>query len=201
DKGAVYDETEESALLALYSTIASDGLQARHVKPDASSRDVWKSLCAEFEGNNRSQRMQLKRALYMPVHDPSVSIIDYIHGVVSASDRLAALECAVKEHDIVDSLIMNLDDSWSIVRTILTSQATEPKLEAVKATLISHEQNTMARDEYSADAHAVRSGGRRHRSRSTSRSRTRSGGFDWLNTKERDVCHRCGRPGHRSSRC
>ncbi|KAJ7161632.1 hypothetical protein C8R46DRAFT_1283905 [Mycena filopes] len=29
-----------------------------------------------------------------------------------------------------------------------------------------------------------------------------SSSFDWLNTKAReDVCHRCGRPGHRSSRC
>lgn len=214
DAGDVWDELEESAVLALYSTM-DDSLQARFVPPATTSRTAWKNLCAEFEGNTRAQRMEFKRELYRPRHDPEKPIADYIQGIVSAAGSLTALGHTIAPADIVDSIIMNLDESWTLVYTLLTTQAHEPKLEEVKAALSAHEKHNPLR-EMSESAHAVRAGGRRRKSRSRSRSRRRSrsrsrrrshsrprqsGGFDWLNTRDRDVCHRCGRAGHRSSRC
>ncbi|KZV79414.1 hypothetical protein EXIGLDRAFT_661089 [Exidia glandulosa HHB12029] len=142
DKAAIWDELEESALLALYSTMASTSLQARHVRPTLSSRQVWASLKEEFEGNNRARRMQIKQAFFKPQHDTALPISDYIQSIVNAADTLNALDWQVKDADIVDSIISNLDDSWSLVRTVLTTQSSEPKLDAVKATLLAHERET-----------------------------------------------------------
>lgn len=201
-----WDTLDKWSRIALYSTIASASIRASHIKPEGTagqtSRTIWASLVSEFEGDSRAARMTYKRALYTPVHDPSCPISDYINGVVAASDGLGRLQHSVPKNDVVDSIIMNLHESWTLQRTLLMSHKTEPDLAIVKEQLLRHERDNKLLDAPD-EAHAARSGGRSsHRKPPRpARSRSRSPKYDWLNTKGRDACHRCGLPGHRSSRC
>ncbi|KAF8583579.1 hypothetical protein K439DRAFT_1617382 [Ramaria rubella] len=80
-----------------------------------------------------------QKRLYNPMHNISKPISIYIQDIVHAAELLTALGHQPPTTDVVDLILMNLDLSFTIVRTLLTTQTSEPSLATVKKTLTDQE--------------------------------------------------------------
>ncbi|KAG6883214.1 hypothetical protein C0992_009411 [Termitomyces sp. T32_za158] len=97
---------------------------------------------------------------------------------------------------------MNFHSNFSIVRTLLTTQADEPTLATVKKILTDQEDTrTVLNPDAVEEVQAMY--GRTKKGRSSQADSDDEGPlrYDWLNSQGKDACHCCGLPGHRSSRC
>ncbi|KAF4618043.1 hypothetical protein D9613_012872 [Agrocybe pediades] len=133
--------------MVLYKTISANSTRDAHFKdtsPAQTAKDVWESLKSEYQKDSRASRFELKKRLYNPVHDVDQPISVYIQDIIAASEALTALGHPPSPLDIVDSILMNLDSSFGIVRTLLTSQPNEPTLAAVKKMLTDQEDTRVA---------------------------------------------------------
>ncbi|KAJ6623382.1 hypothetical protein B0H10DRAFT_2213438 [Mycena sp. CBHHK59/15] len=68
-------------------------------------------------------------------HDPSKDITVYIRTMAAAVSRLTAMGVVVDATTHKDLLLINLDSSFSAVRTVLLARATEPALEEITSLL------------------------------------------------------------------
>ncbi|KAF8589187.1 hypothetical protein K439DRAFT_1612995 [Ramaria rubella] len=75
--------------------------------------------------------------------------------IVNVAESLSNLGHPPAAIDIVDSILMNLDPSFAIVHTLLTTQTSEPTLTAVKKTLTDQEDTKSALDGGSGDKEEV----------------------------------------------
>lgn len=204
--------TDKEVIAAIYKTIESNAIRTNHIKPFSASprqtaAEVWASLKQAFIRDSRAHRFELKRRLYNPTHDPSRPVMDYINDIVNAHTSLSDLGHTPPSVDITDSILMHLHSSYDVVRASLVTQSSEPSLETIKKVL----------DDFYRDGQLKGSGGglldqsalyvRKGKDRSSRRKAESSDdddsdtGYDWGNTRGGDACHRCGRPGHRSSKC
>lgn len=219
---ATWDQTNRMACVAIYKTVPVETIRASHCAPGKTAADWWKSLKGEFLKDSRSARLEMKHRLLNPVHDPSQPVATYIDGITKAANDLASIGREVDDSDIVDSIIMHLDDSWTTIKTILTAREDDLTPLFVRDQLIEH-QRVFGKDELS-DGTALygRSGSyTRERQRGKSRrpaaptrkpaadrDRVQSGSesdsakeFRWLDPHNVDDCHRCGRRGHIARFC
>lgn len=198
---------DSQARIAMYKTTSSNAVRSAHFKnilPPAGPQTagaVWSSLKAEYQKDSRATRFDLKKRLYNPVHNTEQPISQYIQDIVSAAESLVALGHPPASADIVDSILMNLDPSFAVVRTMLTSQPTEPTLEIVKKMLVDQEDERRAITGESLVETAHYSKKKTKGRPKKDNSDSEDGDGTWLNPDNDDACHRCGKPGHRSSRC
>ncbi|KAF8591810.1 hypothetical protein K439DRAFT_1321636, partial [Ramaria rubella] len=89
---------------------------------------VWLSLKAEYQKDSCATRFELKKHLYNPTHDIAKPISIYIQDIITAAEALTLLSHEPAATDVVDSILMNLDLSFAIVHTLLTTQTSEPSL-------------------------------------------------------------------------
>ncbi|KAF8577432.1 hypothetical protein K439DRAFT_1622126 [Ramaria rubella] len=116
---------------------------------------VWLSLKTKYQKDSRATRFKLKKHLYNPTHDISKPILAYIQDIVNVAESLSNLGHPPAAIDIVDSILMNLDPSFAIIRTLPTTQTSEPTLTAVKKTLTDQEDTKLALDGGSGDKEEV----------------------------------------------
>ncbi|KAF8583704.1 hypothetical protein K439DRAFT_1617281 [Ramaria rubella] len=174
---------------------------------------VWLSLKTEYQKDSHAIRFELKKCLYNPTHDISKPILAYIQDIVNAAESLSNLGHPPAAIDIVDSILMNLDPSFAIVCTFLTTQTSEPTLTAVKKTLTDQEDMKSALDGGSGNKEEVmyakyrckkmKQKGKQMKKPDSDSDSDSEGPplYKWLNPNNKDVCHRCSRPGHQSLRC
>ncbi|KAJ7884753.1 hypothetical protein B0H14DRAFT_2434650, partial [Mycena olivaceomarginata] len=132
----------------------------------------------------------------------------YISGVLGARQVLTNLGCKVEDGETVDTLLMNLHESYSNARGSILTQKDEPNLDTVKALLLKAQPNNFLPGQ-SADPVALALAARTF----PTRDRGHSGGapsggsledlkgFHWCSATAHDQCRRCGRTGHISDRC
>ncbi|KAF8585502.1 hypothetical protein K439DRAFT_1615892 [Ramaria rubella] len=205
-----------STMLVL-TTDNSARLAADHpYSPPQTPNAVWLSLKAEYQKDSRATRFELKKHLYNLTHDIAKPISIYIQDIITAAEALTSLGHEPAATDVVDSILMNLDPSFAIVRTLLTTQTSEPSLAAVKKALTDQEDTKLALtgeldDKPSESAMHAKCSNKRSKPKTSRKKKVSSSdtnsdsddthSYDWLNPSNKDVCHRCGRPGHRSSHC
>ena len=169
---------------------------------------AWKKLKDTFEKDTSSHRLALRTQLWHPRHDPSLDIMTYINSITSAADQLAAMKAdhKPKDNEIADIILINLDESYSAVRTVLTSRSTEPTVEEIISVLQEEEGQRKLRD---PDAESSGSMSAALAARTSSFGRPRfqaskqSDGprLRWGNPTKGSGCNRCGASGHHSDAC
>ncbi|KAG6875641.1 hypothetical protein C0993_008210 [Termitomyces sp. T159_Od127] len=123
-------------------TISSTDIIHAHFKnttPAQTAHAVWTTLKDEFQKDTHAKHFELKQRLYNPIHNIEQPVSVYIQDIISAYEALTALGHAPAAVDVVDSILMNLHSDFSIVRTLLTTQADEPTLATVKKVLTDQE--------------------------------------------------------------
>jgi hypothetical protein len=222
---AQWEQHSANAASALYKTIKSDAVRAEHIKDNSTGPEIWKSLLATYQRDSRATRFEYKAPFYNPIHDPTLPVDDYVSSVVRASERLGSIGHPPPPLEIVDSVIMHVHPSFATARSILMAQTKEPTLEEVRAFFNEFERDMKLQKTGGpeiqtallAEAQALaakvsksKSKSKEGDSKETRRSKGHrrhslsdddGEGFDWLNTQGGKGCHRCGRDGHRSSRC
>ncbi|KAG6894224.1 hypothetical protein C0992_006985, partial [Termitomyces sp. T32_za158] len=129
---------DQSACATLYKTISSTDIIHAHsinTTPAQTANAVWIALKDKFQKDTCAKRFELKQHLYNPIHDIEKPVSVYIQDIVSAYEALTALGHAPAAVDVIDSILMNLHSNFSIVCTLLTTQADEPTLATVKKIL------------------------------------------------------------------
>ncbi|KAG6821828.1 hypothetical protein H0H92_000635, partial [Tricholoma furcatifolium] len=111
----------------------------KNTTPPQSANAVWISIKGDFQKDSRARRFEYKRRLYNPIHDIEKPVAAYIQDIVDAAESLATLGHKPANVDVVDSILMNLHPNFSIPRTLLTAQQSEPSLAVVKKTLTDQE--------------------------------------------------------------
>lgn len=194
----------------IYKTIALNAIRTNHIKPFSAkprqtAHQVWTSLKDTFIRDSRALRFELKRRLYNPVHDPSLPVMDYINDIVNAHGALSDLGHSPPPVDIADSVLMHLHPSYDMVCASLVSQSAEPSLETIKKVLDDFYRDGKLKDGGAGAQSAFYVRKEKETSRRKSTESSDDDGedleYDWGNTRGKDACHRCGRPGHQSSKC
>lgn len=205
----------EGALPIIWALVSKD---LQHlVEGENSGSTAFAALKKKFESSTMARRVELRKALYGAVHDPSKPMDVYIQAVTIAAAQLKAIGHTVEDTEIKDIILMNLHPSYHVIRATLLSQSTEPDLATIKSVLagsaiaVSHDVGMHIKSESDFDtALAARDGGRGFRGtrgRSGSGQRSSSNfpvdekGYHWCDTNNDGTCHRCGRPGHIAARC
>ncbi|KAF8576385.1 hypothetical protein K439DRAFT_1283276, partial [Ramaria rubella] len=81
----------------------------------------------------------LKKCFYNLTHDIVKPISTYIQDIITVVEALTSLGHEPAATDIVNSILMNLDPSFTIVHTLFTTQTSELSLAAVKKALTDQE--------------------------------------------------------------
>ncbi|KIJ22787.1 hypothetical protein M422DRAFT_103840, partial [Sphaerobolus stellatus SS14] len=102
------------------------------------AHEVWTSIKDDYVKDSRAVRFELKRRLYNPIHDTGKPISLYIDDIANAANSLIALGHPPANTDIIDSILMHLDQSWSIPHSSLITQSGEPTLSVIRKTLDDH---------------------------------------------------------------
>ncbi|KAF8576793.1 hypothetical protein K439DRAFT_1292535, partial [Ramaria rubella] len=210
---------DHQARSALYKTISSNAIHSAHFKHTSllqTANTVRLSLKAEYQKDSHTTHFELKKHLYNPTHDIAKPILIYIQDIVTVAEALTLLGHEPATTDIVDSILMNLDPSFAIICTLLTMQTSEPSLAAVKKALTDQEDMKLALtgelfDKPSKSAMHAKCSNKRSKPKMSRKKKGSSSdmdsdsddthSYDWLNPSNKEICHQCGRPGHRSSCC
>jgi len=114
-----------------------------HIEPEwqhlvlgeTSGSVAFAKLKKQFEASNFSRCIALRKAFYGAVHDTSQPIEIYIQSVVDVKSQLEAIGVKVDDDALKDVILMNLDDTFSGVRTSLLTQPTEPSFDTIRSVL------------------------------------------------------------------
>ncbi|RXW11748.1 hypothetical protein EST38_g14107 [Candolleomyces aberdarensis] len=198
--------TDKEVIAVLYKTIASNTIRTNHIKslsatPRQTACELWAALKETFVRDSRSLRFELKRRLYNPVHDTSRPVLEYVSDIINAHASLADLRHSPPTIDIIDSILMHLDPSFDIVRSSLVTQSSDPSLETIKKVLDDFYRDGKAKGSGVGEPEAAMFTRRGKGTRRRDEEEEEEEYYDWGNTRGGDACHRCGRPGHRSSKC
>ncbi|KZV79038.1 hypothetical protein EXIGLDRAFT_589597, partial [Exidia glandulosa HHB12029] len=93
----------------------------------------------EYQRDLHSARLKMKDRFYNLVHNPSQPVKQYIDSIMRAASDLASIKRPVDNVEIIDSLIMHLDESWAMIKTILAARKDEPSSTEVRLILIEHQ--------------------------------------------------------------
>jgi len=187
---------------------------------ETSGSITFAKLKKQFEASNFSRRIALRKAFYGAIHDMSQPIKIYIRSVVDAKSQLEAIGVKVDDDALKDVILMNLDDSFSGVRTSLLTQPTEPSFDTIRSILgssthIVHPDIPIKPEEYAMAAKSGQRRGGRKQMRSHGRGDSSENwrdhsegggikdekGYHWCDTTNDYHCHRCGHMGHNAARC
>lgn len=181
------------------------------VEDEETATAAWTKLKAYFEKSTMGHRMAARRAFHTVKHDAYMSIAAYIQAVTSARAKLEAFGCTVTDTECVDVMLMNLDESFSTIRTTILAQKNEPDLKTVKAMLMDGSSNTvnikiensnetaLGGCGYRASAH-VRPSRPRLSTPNPSANPIDEKGYRWCDPNNEN-CRRCGRRGHIAINC
>lgn len=132
--------------MALYKTILSNTVHDVHFKnssPSQTANQVWESLKSEYQKDSCAFYFELKKCLYNLIHNTSQPVSSYIQNVISASNSLTSLGHSPASLDVVNLIFINLDQSFSIVCTLLISQSDELSITFVKKILTDQEDTRL----------------------------------------------------------
>jgi gag-polypeptide of LTR copia-type len=166
--------------------------------------EMYAALRKHYEGDTPAKRMELRRSLYHIKHDTDRPILHFINTIRSITAELTAIGHAPKADEIRDIVLMNLDSSFEIIRTMLASQdqnnGADWTLDALSSKLTVFEANRISRGEVSFESANL---ARTHRSSGHNHHLHRSRSSDnWGNIQNLPgACQRCGRSGHEAPKC
>ncbi|KAF8580170.1 hypothetical protein K439DRAFT_1620009 [Ramaria rubella] len=204
---SIWLAADHCARSVLYKTILSNTICSVHFKPTLlpqTANAVWLSLKVKYQKYSRATCFELKKCLYNPTHDIAKPILIYIQDIVTAADALTLLGHEPAIMAIVNSILMNLDLSFAIVCTLLTTQTSEPSLTAVKKALTDQEDTKSALtgeldDKPSKSAMHAKHGNKRSKLKMSRKKKGSSSDTDnnlddmhlynWLHLNNKDVCH------------
>jgi len=168
-----------------------------------TAQALWSKLEKTFEASTMSTRMNARQAFVNTKHDPSKPIDVYLANIDDCVRRLDRLSAKPTNLEIKDTILMNLDDSFSPTRLAIVTALNEPSLTAVKEQLRSAGSSVplaptpIVKEEEKEIALAARS-----RPLSSTRGpRPGRGKFRWCSAIAHDQCRRCGITGHIADRC
>jgi hypothetical protein len=115
---AEYKEKSEEAYCIIVFTIEPSQFVYLHTITD-NGVQAWKALKDVYIRKTRVNRVSLMRQLYNFKHDIAQPIDVYIRGILRLVWELRAIDVEMSDRHVTDILIMNLDDSWSTVKTML----------------------------------------------------------------------------------
>jgi len=189
---------------------------------------AWKILKAEFEGNTRSRRYEIRHRFNQPIHHLDHPIEEYIQGVLQARKELMSIGCSIDDTETCDMIIMNLNPAFDTIRTTLIAREKEPTLTELQ-TILKEADRDLKKDNQATPAgetalaarrvggdwkkgyakghgsgYGQRDGDRKGSDRSGGSSRSsgiQHGGYRWCDTTHDNHCHRCGQTGHIAARC
>ncbi|KAJ7716657.1 hypothetical protein DFH07DRAFT_715040, partial [Mycena maculata] len=137
----------------------------------------------------------------------------YINKVRAAAKVLKGLKCDPGDIETTDILLMNLHPSWVTVRTTITSNKDEQKLDDVIGILNGSTVELPVKEEdegpvlaMAASGPRFGSGGRKGGAGGGNGGSHQDHSFDdkgyhWCDPTNENHCHRCGRSGHIAARC
>ncbi|CDO75143.1 hypothetical protein BN946_scf184639.g5 [Trametes cinnabarina] len=132
-----WDLQAENALTIIGLSIQPD--QYEYIRDAKTGPATWAALRAVYEKNSRANRIALKREFYTTRHDPNAPIREYTNRVTALANRLKAIGVTLKDEDIVDVLIFNLDPSWASIASSLSALPGDLKLTDVIGALVDEE--------------------------------------------------------------
>ncbi|CDO74298.1 hypothetical protein BN946_scf184839.g3 [Trametes cinnabarina] len=186
DKQERWDLQAENALTIIGLSIQPD--QYEYIRDAKTGPAAWAALCAVYEKNSRANQIALKREFYTTRHNPNALIREYTNHVTALANRLKAIGVTLKDEDIVDVLIFNLDPSWASIASSLSALPGDLKLTDVIGALVDEEARR-------APETAI-SGSTEDTALYTQSRRSRA-----MNAPQSVKCYICGKPGHISHDC
>jgi hypothetical protein len=108
-----------------------------------SGKEAWAKLIAEYQKDNAMNQLMLHQQLYSITHNPAIPIADFIKGVLLVTCKLNAIGHKLSHTEISNKILIGLDNSWSLVHTMLTLQSTSPTIDEITSALKQYEANEM----------------------------------------------------------
>ena len=158
-----------------------------HIKHCKGPAEAWKTLSNIHETKSLSNILFLRRKFFTIKMQEADDMLDHINKVKSLVDQLTCLEVAIKDEDVVMTLLDSLPTSYEHLITALeTRPMKELTLEFVIARLM-HEVTKGKEKEPQGDEAAMV---------------TRQAKGSSTNTRhEPRVCFKCGKQGHIDRNC
>lgn len=158
-----------------------------HIKNCKGPAEAWERLCNIHETKSLSNILFLRRKFLTIKMQDGDCMLDHINKVKDLADQLMCLDVAVKDEDIVMTLLDSLPPSYEhLIIALETRDMKDLTLEFVTARLM-HEVAKRKEKEPQGDDAAML-------------SRQGKGGSN-KNYKEERMCFKCGKPGHIARNC
>ncbi|CDO74294.1 hypothetical protein BN946_scf184802.g2 [Trametes cinnabarina] len=186
EKQERWDLQAENAFTIIGLSIKPD--QYEYIWDAKTGPAAWAALRAIYEKNSRANRIALKREFYITRHDLNAPIHEYTNRIMALANRLKAIGVTLKDKDIVDVLIFNLDPSWASIASSLSALPGDLKLADVISTLVDEEARRAPETAIPGPTEDTA-------------LYTRSRRFRAANAPQCVKCYICGKPGHISHNC
>jgi len=110
-----------------------------HICSFADGAEAWTALSTLYEKVSCANCISIKHQLYGYVHDVRKPIQTYVTHITNLAAHLKAIGVTLTAIDIIDVLIFNLNPSYSIIASTLTTSKDEMFVAAVSGMLIDEE--------------------------------------------------------------
>ncbi|KAJ3547180.1 hypothetical protein NMY22_g1749 [Coprinellus aureogranulatus] len=120
--------------------LSVDRSQYTYIREAKNGAEAWSLLKDQYEKNTRATRISLKRRFYGFEHTTDMPMQTYISGITDLAAKLGGIDIQLKDEDITDVLIFNLNSEYSsIASTLMATQGTL-KISTVTSALLEEER-------------------------------------------------------------
>jgi gag-polypeptide of LTR copia-type len=116
-----------------------DPSQFPYIRDAKDGPEAWKMLKDIYEKNSRATQIGLKQQFYNFKHDPHESMHTYVNSITKLASRLKGIGIDLKEDDITDVMIFNLNNEYSSIASTLMASKGDLKVSDVASALFEEE--------------------------------------------------------------